>query len=337
MAGRSGERMLGQEERPLSELTADQEAVVDLVCSKIRRLFKADGCAIMSVEDGRVEVLASEGAVGPYQKGTSFSMGEVPLGPVVSALKTVRVDDLRSEEELSKYQWPEGARAALLAPVLVGRDATGAIALFSKREGAFGDYDALILESLCQQVAVVLRRVQVFREMERIATTDSLTGLRNFRFFRRRLEEEVDRAERYGVTFSVVLVDIDGLGRFNEEQGFVAGDLLIREVGQILRSNTRRVDLVARYGGGRFAILMPETDRTGAMAAAKKLVSKVAEAAFMDMRGERRAKATVRAGVATYPVDGRSADDLLRRAGEALDEAKRRGGNCAAVPPSTGT
>lgn len=327
--------MLGQGEHPLSEITADQEAVVDLVCSKIKRLFKADGCAIMFVEEGRVEVLASEGSVGPYQKGTSLSRDEVPLEPVISALKTVRVDDLASERELAKFNWPDGTMALLFAPVLVGRDATGVVALFSKRERAFSDYDALILESLCQQVAVVIRRVQVFREMERIATTDSLTGLRNFRYFRRRLEEEVDRAERYGVTFSIVLVDIDGLGKFNDEHGFVAGDLLIREVGEILRSNTRKVDLVARYGGGRFAILMPETDRTGAMAAAKKLVSKVAEANFMDMKGERKAKATVRAGVATYPADGRSADDLLRRASEALGEAKRRGGNCAATPPGS--
>jgi len=287
----------------------------------------------MAVEERKVEVLASEGEVGPYRKGTRLSREEVPLEPVVSALKTVKIDDLKSEEALSKYEWPEGVKSLLLAPVLVGKDAMGVVALFSKKEGAFEDHDVLILESLCQQVAVVLRRVQVFREMERIATTDSLTGLRNFRYFRRRLEEEVDRAERYGVTFSVVLVDIDGLGRFNEEHGFVAGDLLIREVGEILRSNTRRVDVVARYGGGRFALLLPETDRNGALAAAKKLVSKVGEATFMNAKGERVATSTVRAGVATYPMDGRTPDDLLRRAGEALDEAKRRGGNCVATPP----
>lgn len=322
-------------EHPISEITADQEAVVDLICSKIRRLLKADGCAIMAVERGKVEVLASEGVVHPYQKGMGLLREETPLEPVISGLKVLKIDDVQSEEIPSRFQWPEGIRSVALASVIVGRETTGVVALFSKKERAFSDYDLLILESLCQQVAVVLRRVQIFREIEEIATTDSLTGLKNFKYFWRRLEEEVNRADRYGVTFSVVLVDIDDLGGFNEEHGFVAGDFLIREVGNILRSNTRKVDLVARYGEGKFALLMPETGRAGALTAAEKLIAKVAEASFMNGEGEKVAKATVSAGIASYPTDGKTPGDFLRRAGEALEEAKRRGGNCAAFPPAT--
>ncbi len=321
-------------EHPISEVTADQNVVLDLVCSKVRRLFKGDGCAIMAFTDGEVEVLAAEGMVGPYHKGARFPKEETPAAILLQAPTPLLVSEVNEDERTKKFEWPEEVKSLLWSPVISGEEVVGVLALFSSRADGFDERDAMLLDSLSFQVAVVIRRTRIFREMEVLATTDSLTGLRNFRYFQRRLREEMDRAERYKITFSLALVDIDHMAAFNDRHGFVAGDLLIREVGRILRENTRRVDIVARFGGEEFALLLPETGREGALATAKKLVEAVNKARFVDAEGNRTATITISVGIATYPQDGKTTNDLLAKARSALEEAKRRGGNCAAAPPA---
>ena len=135
-------------------------------------------------------------------------------------------------------------------------------------------------------------------ELERLAITDPLTGLYNRRFFQSRLGVEIERAKRYERVLSLVMLDVDNFKEINDQRGHQFGDHVLVEVGKILTGNVRGSDIVCRYGGEEFAVLLPETPPEQASQAAEKLRTRLKE----HFRGGRDAVAlTVSLGVAIYP------------------------------------
>ena len=160
-------------------------------------------------------------------------------------------------------------------------------------------------------------------ELERLAITDPLTGLYNRRFFQSRLGVEIERAKRYGRVLSLVMLDVDNFKEINDQRGHQFGDHVLAEVGKILRGNVRASDIVCRYGGEEFAVLLPETPPEQAGRAAEKLRTCLKER----FQGGRDPVAlTVSLGVASYPSPGVADENaLVRRADAALYEAKGLG------------
>ena len=156
---------------------------------------------------------------------------------------------------------------------------------------------------------------------------DETTRLLSARSFRERLEEELLRASRYGYEATIILFDIDYFSVFNEEHGFAQGDELLRAYAEKLRQTIRKVDVGARYEGGTFGLILPHTGERSKKAIADRLVQELSRVEVQVKGG--RARATVSAGVATYPLDGSSKEELIRAAVEALHEAKQEGRNRA--------
>jgi len=160
-------------------------------------------------------------------------------------------------------------------------------------------------------------------ELERLAITDPLTGLYNRRFFQSRLAMEIERAKRYGRVLSLVMLDVDNFKEINDQRGHPFGDHVLVEVGKILRGNVRASDIVCRYGGEEFAVLLPETPLEQASLAAEKLRTCLKES-FQE--GDDPVALTVSLGVASCPSPGvADENDLVRRADAALYEAKGLG------------
>jgi diguanylate cyclase (GGDEF)-like protein len=151
-----------------------------------------------------------------------------------------------------------------------------------------------------------------------LALTDSLTGLANLRAYKERIEEELLRAQRMGRSLALLLLDVDHLKQMNDTFGHAAGDQLLRAVADVLRSRTRGIDLAARLGGDEFILILPETDRAGAKVALERLMGGIAE---QRIHGQ---PIQISAGVAVYPDDGRTEDDLRKHADDDLYQAKRR-------------
>ena len=166
-----------------------------------------------------------------------------------------------------------------------------------------------------------------------LATTDTLTGLNNHRAFRRRLQEEVERSQRYRHPLSLILIDLDNFKRVNDTQGHPAGDAILAQVGNILRRGSRGTDMIARYGGEEIVVLCPETRPDEALILAERIREKIANNAFgMPTGGEM--KITISLGVAAIPAHGLDAEGLIEAADQALYDAKSQGRNrvCAASP-----
>lgn len=194
------------------------------------------------------------------------------------------------------------------------------------------DEERLVLGAVASELVVAVENSRLYKLTRRLAITDELTGLANYRHLQQRLDEELARAERYKKHVSLLMLDADDFKEFNDRQGHVAGDVALAELGPVIRGMVREVDLVARYGGEEFSVVLPETDTAGAYVVAEKIREAVEQHSFADADGNRGSTLTISVGVATYPTHGRDKDSLLREADDALYQAKRGGKNHVRAP-----
>ncbi len=165
------------------------------------------------------------------------------------------------------------------------------------------------------------------RDLREMAIHDGLTGLHNYRFFRDALEVEVARAKRHDRIFSVIYMDVDNFKQYNDTHGHPAGDELLKTLAQILRKRSRASSICARYGGEEFVVLLPETDKDGALQYAEVIRRTVAEHPFPGRETQPLGFVSLSLGVAAFPTDGDDTKALLGHADRALYRAKNEGRN----------
>jgi diguanylate cyclase (GGDEF)-like protein len=162
------------------------------------------------------------------------------------------------------------------------------------------------------------------KEIFFISTIDGLSGLKNRRYFYELAYDELERCRRYGMTMSVVMIDIDDFKHINDTYGHCVGDFVIKKIGSILNENTRKVDLCARYGGEEFVVLLTCTNISGALNVAEKIRSKIAN---IEKVGDFSFNITASIGVSELCDGEKLLDSFMKRADDALYEAKRNGKN----------
>lgn len=153
----------------------------------------------------------------------------------------------------------------------------------------------------------------VVRSLQKASLTDHLTGLYNRRYYYSRLEYEIAKSRRYRIPLSVVVLDVDNFKNINDTYGHSEGDLVLQKITRVLKSSLRQVDTVCRWGGEEFAILLPSTQLEGALVVGERIRSAVTEA---------RGDVSVSVGVAQFLQDAEGADDLMKRADQAMYSAK---------------
>lgn len=169
--------------------------------------------------------------------------------------------------------------------------------------------------------------VQARAKLERLSVHDDQTGLYNYRYLHTRLSEEFKRAERYHDPLACIVIDIDRLQAMNDAGGRSLGDTVIKTVADVVRGSVREVDVVARFGGDEFLVVLPSTHFAGSVTVAERIWRQVGEQTFLVASGT-AGPATLSVGVALFPSrDVRTKDALLRAADSALHQAKRDGGN----------
>lgn len=196
--------------------------------------------------------------------------------------------------------------------------------LFPPEEG-FAKETRTLAEWLASQAAVALDNARLHEIVQRQAITDDLTGLVNRRRFIEALDAEIERARRFGSPLTVVLADLDNFKRVNDDHGHHAGDDVLRSFAGLIRSHVRDVDVCGRIGGEEFAIVLPETDQTGAASVAERVRESLATVPVGVSKGG-PVKVTSSFGVAELESE-QSGSDLLRMADAALYRAKESGKN----------
>ncbi len=163
--------------------------------------------------------------------------------------------------------------------------------------------------------------------LKEVAIKDDLTGVYNRRLFNDRLQEEVKRAMRYKRPISLLMLDIDGFKEVNDDFGHMVGDVVLEKFARLLKSSCREVDVVARYGGDEFSIILPETDNQGAMLIAERISKKVEKQVFLKKDEGKTINLTISIGVSTCTRVMEETEDILHFADKALSLAKKEGKN----------
>jgi len=223
--------------------------------------------------------------------------------------------DLRSVKVFPMFDRDEPMGAVVVGSNDVGQELTPA--------------DERMIDTVVTHAAVTMANARMYKKMERMATTDGLTGLVNRRRFNELLTEAIARAERFERQVAVLMVDADHFKRVNDTYGHPVGDVVLQRIAKLLSQEARRTDVVARYGGEEFVVILDETDVDGAVLVADRMRESIAAEQVLGDFGKLSVTASM--GLAVWPDHAKAQGDLLERADQALYDAKENGRNQVAV------
>jgi two-component system cell cycle response regulator len=318
------------------------EGIYRVLTHRVASALRVSRCSMILAKPGDKVGTVVVAAENPSLSNLEVQLSRYPeVQRALEISRPVLVADVASDPLYARVreQWELGGveittRSVIAVPFGMSGGRTGVFFLRT-----VGDQPPLTIEDSVLAEKVVRTAVSVIEKAyalqtaqsdkeryEFLARTDPLTGCANRRTLLEKLHSEIERARRYGLALSVLMIDLDHFKGVNDTRGHLTGDDVLRQVAQLLRSVMRSVDVVARYGGEEFLVVLPETADPGAMSFAERVREQVADHDFA--AGGDPLSVTVSVGVATVaPGTETDADDLLARADAALYRAKRDGRN----------
>ena len=235
------------------------------------------------------------------------------------------VNDVSKEPRYLFVEELADTRSELVVPIKIKDKVIGVLDIESVELNAFDESDLATFTILAEMIAIAIENASLYKESERLAITDDLTGLYNTRYFYTALEKEIERSQDLDHPFSIIIFDIDDFKKYNDTYGHLAGDQLLEELAGLMIKKCRTTDIIARYGGEEFVIILPETEYDGAVLVAERLRKSVKKHSFKINKKEKKGKVTISLGIATYPEDATNVKDLVNAADINLYGEKRIG------------
>ncbi|MGA1790701.1 MAG: diguanylate cyclase [bacterium] len=266
------------------------------------------------------------------QVGEGF-FGHIALSKRPKLIKDVSRDNIF--KEATNWSIKEGSYLGL--PLIgQGSKVIGVLNVYKQNVEAFSESDLGFYATIAEHVAIAIENARLYQRTQELSHRDDLTGLFNRRYFFDVAHKEIKRAQRYGRKVSMIMLDIDHFKRFNDRYGHLEGDSALKQVAGILNSLARHADVVARYGGDEFLMLLPETDKIGGRILAERIRKRLSCFTFkIGNISEGNGTLTVTIGLGTYPQDALYCDELTEYADMALYAGKARGRNCVSLSPIT--
>ncbi|RMG74332.1 MAG: diguanylate cyclase [Nitrospirae bacterium] len=278
---------------------------------------------IMLRENTEFRIVAESGISKEFSKGARSGELDKLLWYVFDEGQPLYIAE-EDELKTNPFFTREGIEFLVISPLVISDNIFGALLLASRKPISF-DFDlASIVSLVANHSSLIIEKVKLFEEAQRLSITDALTGLYNVRYFYKSLQLEIERAKRYNDEFSLVIYDIDDFKAVNDTYGHQAGDDLLKEFADILCNFSRRSDIVARYGGEEFVMILPKTTKQSAHNLANRILERVRSHTFLQLKGY-PLNITVSGGISCFPEDADNEKDLLYFADMALYKAKQDG------------
>ncbi len=303
------------------------EELLRRVCQLIQDAFRVSHVSLLLREDHDLVLRAHHGTLTPrIPEGGRFAATDEPWAGILSDSRTAMERDL-NQTSAAKFFAESASRMCI--PLVSFGQTLGVLALDSAKTDAFRDGDQQSLESVADICATAIQNAHYVDRVKQLAYLDGLTGIFNRRFFELRIMEEIERARRGGLGMAVIMADIDQFKRLNDEFGHVLGDEVLRQVSSLFHQQLRKIDVVCRYGGEEFGILLTQVNPEQALTIAEKLRKMVEGWSFPGVPRT----VTISAGAAAFPQHGTTRDELVRAADSALYAAKQAGRNRVCLGP----
>jgi diguanylate cyclase (GGDEF)-like protein len=302
---------------------------VDEILSNVIQLLKDSfGYSYISVYLWDADVLRLGAQLGYPEDMLSHEMPTTSgvVGRTARSRETQFIPNVDEDPDFISASYEVKSEIAI--PLLKDENVLGVLNVESKNNDELDENDVNLLEALAGSLAIAIDNARLHAEVKQMALTDVVSSLANRRAFEEILQAEMARASRYSHPISLIILDLDSFKQYNDQWGHPAGDVRLREIADLLRANVREPDIAARYGGEEFAVILPNTGKSGALRLAERL-RKSAEESSPNPNGNRGPVSgyTLSLGVATYPEDATSIEELLLAADNAELTAKRLGKN----------
>ncbi len=318
----------------INAIAKQTTAVLDLkellakVCSLIQHAFPVSHVSVLLKEEEEIVLRAHHGKLTPsIPEGGRLALNEGLWGRALSTGKTVIENDVKSAADYVGFFLETASRMCI--PLVSFGQTLGVLVMDSAVKEAFKESDVQSLESVADICSNAIQNAHYVDRVKQLAYLDGLTGIFNRRYFEMRIGEEVERARRFGAGMAVIMVDIDQFKRLNDEFGHLLGDEVLRQVSSIFHQQLRKIDVVCRFGGEEFAILLSQTNPQHAFSVAEKLRRMIESWQFPGVPRP----VTISAGAATYPDHGTTRDELMKAADAGLYAAKQAGRNRVLLAP----
>lgn len=300
--------------------------IAELIC----QLIDAKSCSVMLLDADRKRLLAKAayGLRTERMHTLSFRVGEGVAGWVVERGEPALIADVAQDARYVTLPLNQTPIASMLCvPLLARGERVGVVTATSERVGAFDENQLELVRFIATTIALDIENVR----LHRVAVTDPLTGAYNREFLTARMPQEIEAALERDRTLSVAMVDVDHFKSVNDQYGHGVGDVVLAEVARRLRNAIRGGDLLVRYGGEEFLVVLPKADAGRAWEVGERMRQRVCERAF-DIGDGMALLLRVSVGIAQWRL-GEKMHDLIERADVALYGAKERGRNRVEVAP----
>ncbi len=310
--------------------TLDLNEILKSIKSLFQKRMKVDHFGIFLLDE-TLSTLILYTYFGLLKNGNSqlvFKFGEKIFGKALEIEQTIYLPDVSASPEFKLYGGEPKTGSFLVVPILLRKHhPLGVFSLYRDKTNAFSKEERCFFKKIAMEIAKVLDKSLLFQHTKELSITDDLTGLYNRRYFNQRLEREVLRAKRYRRPLSLLMIDIDFFKNYNDINGHLLGDEVLRKVAYLVESNLRKADIVARYGGEEFVVLLPEIDKIHADQVAEKLRRTIELRHFPKEQYQPNKNLTISLGLATLPDDSTNSRELIEFADRALYRAKAEGRN----------
>jgi diguanylate cyclase (GGDEF)-like protein len=297
---------------------------------RAKEITNAEGWAVFLVDEETGELISDiEDKTTKEVKKFRIKVGEGIAGWVAKeGFPTIVPDVSRDKRFLRRVDraadLKQKIRSILCVPVKSSGKLLAIIEIFNKTKGEyFTGEDLGELIKLADKSAIFIEKALLYQKVEELSVTDDLTKLFNQRYLHRTIEMEVQRALRYQTSVALIFMDIDYFKNVNDNYGHLVGSKVLVEMGQLLIKNLRIVDIVVRYGGDEFVMILPHTPPVGAAQVAERIRKAVERNVFLKDEGY-SLKITASFGVASCPESAKSKEELIRLADEAMYKVKYR-------------
>lgn len=319
----------------------DIEEILEQIMCQISRLLNPQAWSLLLRDDvtGELEFAIVVSDATDKLKGRKLAAGHGAAGWAAEHGQSLIIPDVRKDARFAAEfdsQLAFITRSLVCVPVKSHDKVFGVIELVNSIDGGvFDEADEQILAAIADFAGVAISNARALEKINQLVITDDLTGLFNSRYFFEQIEYEVERANRYNSPLSLVFFDLDHFKNVNDTYGHLTGSRLLAEVGAVVAEHIRKTDKAARYGGDEFVIILPQTEKSGAYAFAKKLHNKLNDTSFFSNNGN-RLTVSGSFGVASFPDDAHTSAELISQADEAMYQVKGNGRNGVRVAGCSG-